>query len=167
MKPKIYLTIVLILIFTGVSVHPALAQNNLQAELAQLRAATAKYHQIPAAQAAGYNLVPGLDFCFNNPGVGSMGFHLINVSMLDTVIDPLKPEAFVYAPARNGKLKLVAVEYIVPAAAWDAVNSQRPTLFGQTFGLDQSLGVYELHAWIWKHNPSGMFFDWNPDVSCN
>ena len=25
---------------------------------------------------------------------------------------------------------------------------------------------YELHAWIWKHNPSGMFEDWNPTVSC-
>ena len=25
---------------------------------------------------------------------------------------------------------------------------------------------YELHAWIWKHNPRGMFDDWNPLVSC-
>jgi hypothetical protein len=25
---------------------------------------------------------------------------------------------------------------------------------------------YELHAWVWKHNPSGMFNDWNPLVTC-
>ena len=26
---------------------------------------------------------------------------------------------------------------------------------------------YELHVWAWKHNPSGMFADWNPTVSCD
>ena len=25
---------------------------------------------------------------------------------------------------------------------------------------------YIAHAWIWKHNPAGMFADWNPEVSC-
>jgi hypothetical protein len=25
---------------------------------------------------------------------------------------------------------------------------------------------FDLHAWIWKHNPDGLFEDWNPDVSC-
>jgi len=29
------------------------------------------------------------------------------------------------------------------------------------------LGVYELHAWIWKNNPSGVFYEWNPKVSCH
>ena len=94
-----------------------------------------------------------------------MGYHYIN-GVLDNIIDPLKPEAMVYAPRPNGKLSLGAVEYIVPAAGWDAVHSKPPTLFGHVFGLDQSLGVYELHAWIWKHNPSGMFFEWNPKVTC-
>lgn len=23
-----------------------------------------------------------------------------------------------------------------------------------------------LHVWVWKHNPNGMFEDWNPNVSC-
>ena len=27
---------------------------------------------------------------------------------------------------------------------------------------------YEVHAWVWKHNPSGrLFADWNPRVSCS
>ena len=102
-----------------------------------------------------------------NPGVGGMGYHYINVALLDTVIDPLKPEAMVYDLRANGTLELGAVEYIVPAAGWDAMHSQPPTLFGQVFGLEQALGVYELHAWIWKHNPYRVFCEWNPKVSCS
>ncbi len=60
--------------------------------------------------------------------------------------------------AQTGRLALGAVEYIVPAAAWDAANAQPPTLYGQVFGLEEALGVYELHAWIWKNNPSGVFY---------
>ncbi len=25
---------------------------------------------------------------------------------------------------------------------------------------------YELHLWLWKTNPNGLFADWNPRVSC-
>ena len=32
--------------------------------------------------------------------------------------------------------------------------------------IAEQLGVYILHAWIWKNNPAGMFEDWNPKVSC-
>lgn len=138
-----------------------------QADLAQLRAATAQFHQTQAAQAAGYGLVPGLDYCFDNPGVGGMGIHYINTSIMDLTVDELHPEAMVYVPGPNGILQLGAVEYIVPAAAWDAAgNTQPPTAWGQSFHLDPALGVYILHAWIWKENPSGMFSDWNPKVSC-
>ena len=166
MKRKALFTLILVVMMAGGVVYPALADSGTQDQLAQLRNATAKYHKIPIAQAAGYNLVPGLDFCFDNPGVGGMGYHLINVSLLDTVVDPLKPEALVYAPRPNGKLQLVAVEYVVPITAWDAANSQPPTLYGQTFERNETLGVYSLHAWIWKPNPLGMFNDWNPKVSC-
>lgn len=138
-----------------------------QSDLAQVRAATAQFHQTDAAYAAGYKLVPGLDYCFNNPGVGGMGVHLIKTSSLDLTVDALQPEAMVYQPGPNGQLQLVAVEYIVPAAAWDAAgNTQPPSVLGQSFHLNPSLGVYILHAWIWRDNPLGMFNDWNPNVSC-
>jgi hypothetical protein len=152
----------LILVFA----YPAFAQDGTNYELGILRSVTARYHTIAEAQADNYDLVPGLDYCFDNPGVGGMGYHYINTSLLDITIDPLKPEALVYAPLSNEKLQLAAVEYIVPASAWDAVHSQPPTLYGQDFGLEQALGVYELHVWIWKNNPSGIFFEWNPDVVC-
>jgi hypothetical protein len=136
-------------------------------ELAQLRAATAQYHRPEVAQAAGYDLVPGLDHCFNNPGVGGMGYHYINVSILDTTVELTRPEAMVYTPGRDGILQLGAVEYVVPAVAWDAEgHTHPPVLFGRFFHLNEALGVYVLHAWAWKHNPSGVFEDWNPNVSC-
>ena len=136
-------------------------------ELAQLRAATAEFHRLEAAQAAGYDLVPGLDHCFDNSGVGGMGYHYINVSILDTTVELTRPEAMVYTPGPDGNLQLGAVEYIVPAAAWDAEGyTHPPVLFGRFFHLNEALGVYILHVWVWKHNPSDMFEDWNPNVSC-
>jgi hypothetical protein len=137
-----------------------------QSDLAKLRDATAQFHRTEAAQEAGYDLVEGLDHCFDNPGVGGMGFHYINTDILDTTVDPLQPEAMVYAPGPNGKLQIGAVEFIVPAEAWDAEHDNLPFAYGQDFHLNEALGVYVLHAWIWKNNPSGMFEDWNPKVSC-
>ena len=110
-------------------------------DLAKVRSATEKFRKIEAVQAAGYSLVPDLDHCFDNPGVGGMGFHYINTASLDTALDPLKPEAIVYAPDKNGKLQLAAVEYIVPAEPWDAENSELPQLLSQTFHLNEQLGV--------------------------
>ena len=166
MNYKSVLTTILTMIMILVFAYPAVAQDGTNEELGMLRAVTAQYHTITAAQADNYDLVPGLDYCFDNPGVGGMGYHYINTSLLDIIIDPLKPEALVYAPLPNEKLQLAAAEYIVPASEWDAVYSQPPTLYGQVFGLEQALGVYELHVWIWKNNPSGIFFEWNPNVVC-
>jgi hypothetical protein len=82
------------------------------------------------------------------------------------------PKRFVYEPMPNGRLRLVALEYIVFQAAWDAEHSSPPELFGHTFMLvpaPNRFGIpafYQLHAWIWKDNPSGMFEMWNPRVHC-
>jgi hypothetical protein len=136
-------------------------------DFAEIREATAQYHRLDAAQAAGYVQVPGLDHCFNKPGVGAMGYHYIQTASLDLNLDPEKPEAMVYEPGPDGQLQLAAVEYIVPAELWDdAGNSYPPELLGTSLHLNQELGVYVLHAWIWKNNPTGILEDWNPNVTC-
>lgn len=94
-----------------------------------------------------------------------MGYHYINTDILDLKVDLLHPEAMVYVPSPDG-LQLGAVEYIVPAEAWDEEHKQLPKLLGQTFHLNETLGVYVLHACIWKNNSSGVFEDWNPRISC-
>ena len=32
--------------------------------------------------------------------------------------------------------------------------------------LVPAVGFWLKHAWIWKHNPAGMFADFNPEVTC-
>jgi hypothetical protein len=138
-----------------------------QGEWGKVRAANSRYRDPAAAMAAGYTLIEGLDHCFDNPGVGGMGIHYIRAESLDLAVDPRQPEAIVYMPQANGRLKLGAVEYIVPAEAWDnAGNTEPPKVLDQTFHLNEALGVYVLHAWLWRSNPAGMFEDWNPKVTC-
>jgi hypothetical protein len=138
-----------------------------QDDLAQVRKATARYHRTSVAETEGYQLVPGLDHCFTNPGVGAMGYHYINVDLLDLELDPLRPEAMVYAPGPEGQLQLAAVEYIVPAQAWEEAGSyDLPSVLGRNLHLNEALGVYVLHAWIFMNNPDGIFEDWNPNVTC-
>ena len=139
-----------------------------------LRHATAKYHDISVAQGAGYSLLRDAQniACIDNQPVGGMGVHWVNGGVGDTQLDPLNPEALVYAPMRDQTLRLAALEYIVFQAAWDAGHSNPPSLFGTTFNLTPDgnrFGIpafYQLHTWIWKDNPSGMFQMWNPRVHC-
>ena len=73
---------------------------------------------------------------------------------------------------RRGGYRLVSVEYVTFRDAWDATHASPPSLFGRTFKLIEPgnryvlPAFYELHAWLWRPNPSGIFSDWNPKVSC-
>lgn len=150
-----------------------------QDELAAVRHATAQFHRVEAALAAGYELgwVNGsekriIDKCVSSGGAaGAMGFHYFHPDLMaDHAVDPLRPEALVYAPAADGQLKLVAVEYVVLGPLSNPSNpvTDTPTVFGMDMHvLNPAVGFYLHHAWIWKHNPSGMFADWNPEVSCS
>jgi len=138
-----------------------------KSDLAQVRAATARFHRTEVAQANGWDLRPGLDHCFDNSPNGAMGFHFINLDKLDATVEVLQPEAMVYAPGPKGQFQLAAVEYIVDAPSWDEDNpGVLPNVLGQDYHYNSGLDVYVLHAWIWKNNPTGMFMDWNPNVTC-
>jgi hypothetical protein len=143
--------------------------------LADARGATAKYHRLQTAIDDGYGRL--LDAqgiaCIDNPGVGGMGIHYVSDALVgDAAVNARKPEALVYEPKKNGRLRLVALEYVVFQSAWDQEHKKPPKLFGRRFELipaGNRYGLpafYELHAWVWKHNPRGMFDDWNPRVSC-
>jgi hypothetical protein len=143
-----------------------IAQAASKDDITKVREITAGFQYTAAARAAGYELIPRLAHCFQNYGKGGMGYHYISTSLLDTIVDVLHPEAIVYAQDANGSLHLGAIEYMVPVAPWDAEHTDPPQLMGQNFHVHESLGMYVLHAWIWMNNPSGIFEDWNPDVSC-
>jgi hypothetical protein len=169
MRTRLIALTAIALMMLGTSAGAAGAQ-----DLSAARAATAQFHDLDTAKAAGYGLLTDAAgiACIDNPA-GVMGIHYVKGALVgDAAVDASTPEALVYQRLPNGELRLVAVEYVVFQGAWDAANSTRPSLFGQQFTLipmGNRYGLppfYELHAWIWKNNPSGMFKDWNPRGSC-
>jgi hypothetical protein len=144
----------------GLLATPAVQASNGTDEsaLAGVRNATAAFHDLSAAQAAGY--APLLS-CFDLPGVGGMGQHYVDTSLLDATVEADRPEALVYE-IDGSRLQLVAVEYIVPWQAW--VSLTPPQLYGRSFVRVDSLHLWALHAWIWRPNPLGMFASYNPNV---
>lgn len=133
-----------------------------QSGLASARQGTAAFHRVGHAEAAGYVSTLDLLGCFEKPGVGGMGLHYLNPTLLDGSVDARTPEALVYEMTED-RLRLVGVEYIVPLGAW--VGENPPELFGEHFHVNEALGLWVLHAWIWRPNPTGMFEDWNPSVA--
>ena len=55
-------------------------------------------------------------------------------------------------------------------------GTEPPEFLGQTLQYKTTVGpygseygvapYYELHVWAWRHNPNGIFADWNPRVTC-
>ena len=81
-----------------------------------VRQATERFRDVNDAIAAGYVQNGG---CVSGPEEGAMGVHFAKFTLFDDQLDVENPEVLVYEP-RNGRLHLVAAEYITPAAAWDA-----------------------------------------------
>lgn len=147
--------------------------------------ATARFHDLDAAKAAGWNLEvadkAGLT-CIEDPnglgtGIpGGMGIHYANPLLLGEVQpDATRPQALVYAPNAAGRPKFAALEYIVfDKARLDAgyTHDDPPELFGQPFAFTPAENRYgldpfwSLHVWIWQPNSSGLFKPWNPGVHC-
>lgn len=142
---------------------PDAATPGVADDLARLRAATAGFRDIAAAHAAGYPTATPP--CLANPPAGGMGHHYVNRAHVDGRLELERPEILLYAPDGSGKLKLVAVEYIIPYRILPA-ESEAPRIFGQPLRQSDQLKLWYLHVWAWEENPGGLFADWNPAVTC-
>ena len=144
-----------------------------QSDLAELRQATAKYHDLAVAKAEGYTVeLPqtaafGGGTCIANGAEGAMGIHMLSPARVDGTLDATDPEVLLYERRNDGTLKLTGVEYVVAAAS-------QPTLFGEPLSYTNlgrygspDVNVWTLHAWVWKPNPSGILTAWNPAVTCD
>ncbi len=170
--PAGLLAIAAVVLTLLVPVNPTAADNQPgQRDLAQVRRATAHYHDLDVAIADGYQLgyrgiITG---CIEHPTAGAMGYHYFNWDLIeDLEVDPLRPEGLVYEPTNNGGLKLVAVEWVVPQERPGRPGvTTAPSVLGQELHiLNPALGWYIQHAWIWDHNPAGIYTDWNPEIDC-
>jgi hypothetical protein len=143
---------------------------------AAARAATATFHDISVAKAAGFGELKDAAgiACIDN-AAGGMGIHYVNGGRIDGVLDPAAPEVLVYEPQPDGSMRLGALEYVIFASAWTGEGP--PQLYGHEFhympGQDEPHpnryglpAFWELHAWVWNHNARGVFNDWNPAVTC-
>ena len=138
----------------GLNPTAANPSHNLRHEIAQARQATARYHDISAALADGY-----VDIDVYVP---MMGYHYLKPSLLDATFDPAKPELLVYAAdQQNNRLRLVAVEYAVPTNL-SATPPEGFTGNEDVWHKNEEFGLWTLHAWVWFHNPNGMFAEFNP-----
>lgn len=145
--------------------------------LDSLRTKLDKYQDVYAALHDGYlSTISCIDFA--TPGkagetpypVGAMGVHLLNGAAIGTPLDPAKPQVLIYEP-RGDTLRLVAAEWFVPVAA----SAERPQLLGHPFDgpmdghepiMPASLRHWDLHVWLWRANPAGVFTPTNPAVRC-
>ena len=155
---------------------PVVAEEPSAAELDAIREALAKYKDPYVAVRDLYLSTVG---CVHYDGMkmpghmeypkGGMGIHFVNLTVQGP-LDPKKPNVLIYEPVGD-KLELVAAEWLVPVA----VAKERPVLLGQPFQgpmegheplIPQEFVHYDLHAWLFKDNPNGMFSPTNPDVTC-
>jgi hypothetical protein len=150
---------------------PATANAAAASQIAQLRRLVAPFHDFQKASDAGWStaITPCLKSgdLPSTPGVGAMGLHYGNLAYIQDggVVDLLQPELLLYEPEQNGKLRFVGVEYIVPFADHPATAAP-PTLLGQAFAQVPEFGVWGLHIYVGRHNPTGIYAPWNPKVSC-
>ena len=134
-------------------------------KLASLRRVVAPLHNFDRAQAAGWSVQATP--CLEHPTDGAMGFHYGNPAYIGDggAVSVTQPELLLFEPMENGQMRFVGVEYIVLFTDVPPTGPA-PVLFGHEFHPVPDAGLWGLHAWVGRHNPSGMFADWNPLVSC-
>lgn len=163
--------------------------------LDQVRQAAERYRDVRVAIADGYTTddkcvtAEMLGFPAEQ---GAMGLHYVRRDLLGlpdkpvgrvagtgTYTDFAKPAMLVYEPQPDGGLELVAVENLVFKKAWEAAGNRKPPSFhGNPYllladnpatPLDEAHNFedhYELHAWVIRDNPLGMFAPFSPKVTC-
>ncbi len=176
---KTFIAVALVFVLLGAFVGAVNAatggvtEKQVLKDLAELRQATVKYQDMSEALADGF---APMGACMEVPGVGAMGYHLINFARVtDGEINLTEPEILLYAKI-GADLKLVGVEYFYPIGLPDAEIPNpaplAPVLFGRDFDgpmLGHEHGMpphYDLHVWLWLANPEGVFAHLNPNITC-
>ena len=157
----------------------AAAPAPMSPDLQAARTALAKYSDPLAAVKDGYfSTLACIDFpdgATDGTVVyppGAMGVHFLNPANIGPTLDPTKPQVLIYEPVGD-KLVLAAAEWFVPVQV--APGGTAPSIFGQTLAgpmdghepiMPASLRHYDLHVWLWKDNPRGMFVSTNAALKC-
>ena len=163
----------------GQTTSAASASAPMSADLQAARAALAKYNDPFAAIRDGYfSTLACIDFpqgAKHGPveyPPGAMGVHFLNPANIGPKLDPTRPQVLIYEPVGD-KLTLVAAEWFMPVAA---AGTTVPAIFGRNLEgpmdghqpiMPEDLRHYDLHVWLWKDNPRGVFTSTNAAVKCD
>lgn len=167
-----------------------LSQSTNAQTLSAIRELSAPFHNVGAAEAAGYALfkappLTAADGCISSIEEGGMGYHYTRGNNLgDDEVSLLDPEFLVYAPnlgpRKDGeaRTRLAAFEYFLPfTTKWPSPDNpsftRAPTL--QDFPTTSSLpsvaftptsrfNGWMLHIWLWENNADGAFANFNEAV---
>jgi hypothetical protein len=147
-------------------------EDNATPLIDKVHAATAHFVDINVAFHEGWVAATP---CVSGPDSGAMGVHLVLPARLAApLLNPAEPQALIYEPMADGRMRLVGVEFIVLAGEWARMhpNGPPPALDGNLLnyvGAPNRYGLpafYEIHVWAWAHNPKGSYADWNTQVTC-
>lgn len=167
-----------------------------QTELETVRAATEKYRDVKVAEAEGYlrdpfdHCITARDEGFPRQ-LGEMGLHYFRPDLLGitateprvdgegTHTDFRQPAVLIYEPQADGSLELVAIENLVFEKSWKATGAtEAPSYYGNEYyhmvdnprtEADEAhlfQPHHELHMWLYRDNPNGLFAQFNPNVTC-
>ena len=169
----------------------------LSAELDNLRKLNERFSDVNVALAEGYVADPSgmcvtADMVGEPATNGAMGIHYFRPDLLGLKQAPgratgtgmhtdfTKPAILMYEPQADGTLKLVGIENLVWTAAWqDAGKTSAPAYLGQDYfqmtddpntPIDEAHGFeshYDLHIWLYRDSPSGVFSQFNAGVTCD
>lgn len=159
--------------------------------LQQLADRLEPYKDVAYALDKGYIRASGCETHPTDPAQGAMGHHYVRPDLLGlgprvngkvngtgTYTDTDPPAILLYIPDGDGGFKLAGIEMLVFFDAWHAQNTRPPNFRGREYNLmvdnpdtlrDEAHGFtphYDLHIWLFEHNPSGLYAQWNPALSC-
>ena len=164
--------------------------------LADIRRATERYRDIEVALAEGYITDPAktcetAEKISYPKELGAMGVHYFRPDLLGITatspridgaglhVDYMRPSILIYEPQADGSMELVAIENLVFEKAWLAANAEGPRFLGVPFDrmaddpateADEGHHFephFDLHVWLYRDNPNGMFAQFNPAVTCD
>lgn len=164
--------------------------------LEEIRAATEQYRDVEVALADGYipdpmNMCVTAPMEGMPRQLGEMGIHYFRPDLLaitgteprvagmGTHQDFRQPGVLIYEPQADGSLELVAVENLIFEAPWrEAGHTTAPEFMDNEYWylannpateVDEAHMFephFELHMWLYRENPTGLFSPFNPRVTC-
>ena len=157
---KMYVLIALSMLTISCSTDDDNAEDLAQWEIEvnELKAASAKYMDVQVATDEGFIDVSGF--------VPNMGHHYLLPSRVDDIVKLDEPELVLYAPDTNGTMQMVAVEFAVPVEDLENPGAPPEGFTGNldVWHLNTNLSQWQLHVWIVRENPDGIFAEFNPAV---